>query len=141
MCLVYCLLSAVSLLLCVCSISSVICLQYLIRCESAVSPLLCVCSISSVVCLQYLLCYLSAVSPLSPPCPLSCVMQCQCPCRGKCLYQLTVSESAEAAAESSLLTRPFLVPGVVASSCNPATRRQVLTDDLRRGVLVVTGSC
>merc|ERR1712076_152987 len=23
-------------------------------------------------------------------------------------------------------------PGVVASSCNPATRRQVLTDDLRR---------
>ena len=32
-------------------------------------------------------------------------------------------------------------PGVVAGSCNPATRRQVLEDGLRRGLLVVTGSC
>ena len=33
------------------------------------------------------------------------------------------------------------LPGVVASSCNPATGRQVLRDDLRRGDLGVTGSC
>ena len=33
------------------------------------------------------------------------------------------------------------LPGVVAGSCNPATRRQVLEDGLRRGLLVVTGSC
>ena len=32
-------------------------------------------------------------------------------------------------------------PGVVAGSCNPATWRQVLEDGLRRGLLVVTGSC
>ena len=37
--------------------------------------------------------------------------------------------------------RLLQLPGVVASSCNPATGRQVLRDDLRRGVLVVTGSC
>ena len=35
----------------------------------------------------------------------------------------------------------FPSPGVVAGSCNPATRRQVLEDGLRRGLLVVTGSC
>ena len=33
------------------------------------------------------------------------------------------------------------MPGVVASSCNPATWRQVLLDGLRRGLLLVTGSC
>ena len=33
------------------------------------------------------------------------------------------------------------LPGAVACSCNPATRRQVLLDGLRRGLLVVTGSC
>ena len=34
-----------------------------------------------------------------------------------------------------------LSPGAVACSCNPATWRQVLLDGLRRGVLLVIGSC
>ena len=36
---------------------------------------------------------------------------------------------------------PYLSPGAVARSCNPATWRQVLWDGLRRGLLLVTGSC
>ena len=32
-------------------------------------------------------------------------------------------------------------PGAVASSCNPATWRQVLLDGLKVGALVTVGSC
>ena len=43
-------------------------------------------------------------------------------------HQLSYSDSA-------------LQPGAVASSCNPATWRQVLLDGLREGLLVAVGSC
>ena len=33
------------------------------------------------------------------------------------------------------------MPGALASSCNPATWRQVLLDGLREGLLVAVGSC
>ena len=36
---------------------------------------------------------------------------------------------------------PLSSPGALASSCNPATWRQVLLDGLKGGLLVITGSC
>ena len=36
---------------------------------------------------------------------------------------------------------PKVSPGALASSCNPATWRQVLWDGLKRGRLVITSSC
>ena len=42
---------------------------------------------------------------------------------------------------SAPCSRVVSQPGAVASSCNPATWRQVLLDGLRRGLLMVTGSC
>ena len=72
-----------------------------------------------------------------PPEATPAVLTAHCSLRDTAVTADTAAGQASAAAENI----ETLQPGAVARSCNPATWRQVLLDGLRRGLLVVTGSC